>query len=202
MKLATIALAAAICAPVVTAAAPAAHAENGFLDGIDSVRFGVLAHNVRVGNKKNANKEPGVNITGELRWDSPGFLKLIWSPHPYLMASINTEGATSYAGGGLEWDWKFAKNLHFEPGIGYIIHDGEVRSPYPQGSKASEDFSKDHLLLGSRDLFRTNFTLTYDFTPHWAGQLNYEHISHGQILGHGRNQGDDDAGVRLVYRFH
>ncbi|RYI17952.1 MAG: hypothetical protein EON48_09985, partial [Acetobacteraceae bacterium] len=30
------------------------------------------------------------------------------APHPYVMASANTDGNTSYAGVGLEWDWQFA----------------------------------------------------------------------------------------------
>jgi hypothetical protein len=32
-------------------------------------------------------------------------------------------------------------------------------------------------------------------------QAVFEHLSHGQILGSGRNQGLDMAGVRVVYRF-
>ena len=29
----------------------------------------------------------------------------------------------------------------------------------------------------------------------------YEHLSHGQILGEGRNQGLDEIGVRAVWKF-
>jgi lipid A 3-O-deacylase len=28
----------------------------------------------------------------------------------------------------------------------------------------------------------------------------FEHLSHGQILGKGRNQGIDNVGVRVIYR--
>jgi lipid A 3-O-deacylase len=31
--------------------------------------------------------------------------------------------------------------------------------------------------------------------------LIYEHLSHGQILGNGRNQGLDTLGLRVAYRF-
>jgi lipid A 3-O-deacylase len=56
-------------------------------------------------------------------------------------------------------------------------------------------------LLGSRDLFRTTFALEREFGPHWGAQLHYEHMSHGQILDQGRNQGLDYVGVRILRRF-
>ena len=30
----------------------------------------------------------------------------------------------------------------------------------------------------------------------------YQHLSHGQILDHGRNLGPDEPGVRFLYRFN
>lgn len=168
---------------------------------IDSIRLGVMDHNICVTDCKNADKESGVNINGELRFASPDFLKVIWSPHPYVMVSGNTDGNTSYAGVGLEYDWEFADRWHFEPGFGIVWHDGAVRNKFPSGSQAAVDYSSNHVLLGSRDLFRTNFTLTYDLSDSWAIQGVYEHLSHGQILGKGRNQGMDEVGVRLVWNF-
>ena len=55
--------------------------------------------------------------------------------------------------------------------------------------------------MGSDDLFRTSLALTYDFNEDWAAQLMYEHYSHGQILGNGRNQGMDNIGIRIAYTF-
>tara|TARA_R100001086_G_scaffold79771_1_gene38812 strand:+ start:1155 stop:1751 length:597 start_codon:yes stop_codon:yes gene_type:complete len=169
-------------------------------DVIDSARLGVMAHNIKVTDGKNANKEDGVNINGELRFHSPDFLKIIWSPHPYVMASVNSSGGTSYAGFGLEYDWEFADGWHFEIGEGYVIHDGDLDA---EGDTASERaaYGNEHLLLGSRDLFRTNFALTRDFGDEWAGQLIFEHLSHGQILGNGRNQGLDEIGIRMIRKF-
>ncbi len=190
MRLALVAAMAA-AAPL---AAPA-HAQ------VESVRLGVMKHNICVTDCKNADKESGVNINGELRFDSPGFLKVIWSPRPYVMGSVNTDGNTSFIAAGLEWDWEFAKGWHVEPGFGYSIHDGEINNPYPSGTQAAVDFSKDHVLLGSRDLFRSSLALTYDINDQLALQGVYEHLSHGQILGTGRNQGMDELGVRAVWRF-
>ncbi|MDP3739295.1 MAG: acyloxyacyl hydrolase [Hyphomonadaceae bacterium] len=180
---------------VAAVVAPAATAQ------VDSARLGVMKHNICVSDCKNADKESGVNISGELRFASPDFLSWAWSPHPYVMASVNTDGNTSYAGLGLEWDFELGDLWHVEPGFGYVLHDGVVNNPFPSGTQAAVDYSADHVLLGSRDLFRTSLALTYDFSESLALQAIYEHLSHGQILGEGRNQGMDEIGLRLVWNF-
>ena len=84
---------------------------------------------------------------------------------------------------------------------GYVIHDGELESPFPQGNPRGDAFTEDHLLLGSRDLFRTTIALHYEITETWGAELIYEHLSHGQILGSRHNQGLDNIGVRVSYNF-
>jgi lipid A 3-O-deacylase len=187
----------ALAGVAVLLAAPAAAAAGP----VDSLRLGVMDHNICVTDCKNADKEDGVNINGEVRFASPKFLGVIWSPHPYVMASVNTEGNTSYAGVGLEWDWEFASGWHLEPGFGYVVHDGDVNNPFRSGTQEAVDYSNEHVLLGSEDLFRSSLALTLDFSETWAVQAIYEHLSHGQILGEGRNQGLDEVGLRLVYNF-
>jgi lipid A 3-O-deacylase len=175
--------------------APAAQA------GIDEVNVGVVAHNICITNCKNANKEDGPNVDFQVSFDSPGFLHWLGSPQPYVMGSVNVAGETSFAAAGLEWRWQFADHWALEPGVGYAVHNGETNNPHPNGSQAAEDFAEEHVLLGSRDLFRTSLGLTYDPGGPWEVGLVYEHLSHGQILGHGRNQGLDEAGIRFGYRF-
>lgn len=169
---------------------------------IDSVRLGVMEHNICVIDCKNADKESGVNISGEIRFASPDFLGWAGSPHPYVMASVNTDGNTSYGGVGLEWDFEFSPGWHIEPGLGYVLHDGEVSNPYANGTPEAAAFFEDHVLLGSEDLFRTSVALTWDLSSNFALQGIYEHLSHGQILGDGRNQGLDEIGIRAVWRFN
>ena len=57
------------------------------------------------------------------------------------------------------------------------------------------------MLLGSRDLFRSSLALTWDMSNDFALQAIYEHLSHGQVLGTGRNQGLDEIGLRAVWKF-
>ena len=176
--------------------APAATAQ------IDSIRVGVMEHNISVIDCKNADKEGGVNVVGDVRFNSPDFLTWAGAPHPYVMASVNIEGNTSYGGVGLEWDFEFAKGWHFEPGFGYVVHDGDINNPYANGTPESAAFAEENVLLGSEDLFRTSLALSWDVSANFALQGIYEHLSHGQILGSGRNQGLDEIGVRAVWRFN
>jgi lipid A 3-O-deacylase len=169
--------------------------------GVDEIHVGVMAHNICVTDCKNANKEDGVNVEFQVSFDAPGWLDWAGSPQPYAIASLNTAGDTSYAGVGLEWRWDFADGWALEPGFGYIVHNGELDNPFPNGSPESAAFAEEHVLLGSEDLFRTSLALTRDLPGPWEVQVLFEHMSHGQILGEGRNQGLDEIGVRLGYRF-
>lgn len=184
---------AALLTAILTTLSAAASAD------VDEIRFGVVQHNMCVLDCDNADKEGGPNLNGEIVFDSPGFLSLVWSPRPYVMGSYNTAGDTSFGGVGLLWNWDFARDWSFETGVGYVVHDGELTFPYPQGDPRNDPISESKVFLGSRDLFRTTFSLNRDLAGPWGVQVMYEHLSHGQILGNGRNQGLDNIGVRVIY---
>jgi lipid A 3-O-deacylase len=175
--------------------APAAEA------GVDEVHVGVMQHNICVTNCKNADKEDGPNVEFQVSFDSPGFLSWAASPQPYIMASVNTAGETSFGGVGLEWRWNFADNWALEPGVGIVAQDGEVDNPFANGTPEAAAFAEEHVLLGNEVLFRTSIGLTYNFEGPWEVQGFFEHLSHGQILANGRNQGLDEVGIRFGYQF-
>jgi lipid A 3-O-deacylase len=164
-------------------------------------RFGVMAHNIKVIDGKNADKEDGPNLSLEAAFPSPDWLDWAGSPRPYLTASINTAGATSFAGGGVEWDWALGGGWAINPGLGLVAHNGELENKFPSGDPRATAFAAENVLLGSRVLFRTSLGLSYDFDSVWRVQVQYEHLSHGQILAKGRNQGLDTLGLRIAYRF-
>lgn len=180
------------------AALPALAAQAG---PVDEIRLGVTQHNICILDCDNADKEDGPNINGEIVFNSPDILDIIWSPRPYVMGSVNTAGDTSFGGAGLHWNFDFADGWSLEPGVGYVIHDGELSFPFPQGDPRNDPISETTVFFGSRDLFRTSLSLNRDLGEKWGVQVMYEHLSHGQILGNGRNQGIDNIGVRLIYRF-
>ena len=176
--------------------APAAQAQL-----VEEARVGVLAHNICVTDCKNADKEDGPNLSAELVFASPGVLKWALEPRPFVVVSANLSGETSYGGAGLAWNFDFAENWSFEPSIAYVIHNGDTKNPFRTGTEEARIFGEENLLLGSEDLFRTGFALNRDFGDRWGLQLIFEHLSHGQILGNGRNQGLDSLGVRTYFRF-
>ena len=167
---------------------------------VEEVRLGLMQHNVCVTDCDNANKEDGPDLNGEAVFASPELLNIFGSPRPYVIASANTAGDTSYGGAGLQWRWAFADGWAFEPGVGYVIHDGELDFRFPQGDPRNDPISRSKIYFGSRDLFRTSFALNRDVTDKWGVQVMFEHLSHGQVLGEGRNQGIDNVGVRVFYR--
>lgn len=169
--------------------------------GVDEVHVGVLAHNVCVTDCKNADKEDGPAIELEASFDSPDFLNWAFSPRPYAVASLNASGDTSFVGVGLNWKFRLGDKWSLDHGVGYVIHNGETNLPFPAGTPEAAAFTEEHVLLGSRDLFRTTLGLTRDFDGPWSGQLFFSHLSHGQILGNGRNQGMDQFGIRFGYDF-
>ena len=168
---------------------------------VDELRLGVTQHNICVIDCKNADKEDGPNISAEAVFDTPDFLSWAFDPRPYLNASINTAGNTSFYGGGLQWSFGLGDNFAIEPGLGYFLHDGETSNPFANGTPESAAFAEENVLLGSEDLFRTSLALSWYISDAWGAQIMYEHYSHGQILGNGRNQGLDNIGVRLMWKF-
>ncbi len=168
---------------------------------IDELRVGVT-HNFNVEHDSLRDGREGDSVQGELVFSAPEVFGVIGSPRPYLVGSLNTEGKTSFVGAGVLWRWNFAHNWAFEPGFGYIIHNGERDNPFADGTPEAAQFQSEHQLLGSQDLFRVTFALERSFGDHSALQLYYEHASHGQILDRGRNQGLNNIGLRYVWRFH
>lgn len=169
---------------------------------IEEIRVGVVG-NIRSNQGEIVEgKHEGANVEIDLVSSSPDFLNLIGSPRPYAMVSVATEAdGVNFGGVGVLWRWEFADGWAFEPGFGYIIHDGEIDNPFPDNSPEANAFEQDNQLLGSRDLFRTTFALERELGERAAMQIYWQHMSHGQILDSGRNQGLDYVGVRFAYRF-
>lgn len=186
-----------LCSTLLLAAGMAAPAHAK----IEEVRFGVVG-NLRLDEGDvTRGKYGALNAEIDIVSSSPNFLNIIGSPRPYAFVSVPTaDDGVTFGGVGLYWRWEFADGWAFEPGFGYIVHDGEIDLPYANGTPEAAAFGAEHQLLGSRDLFRTTFALEREFGDRFATQLYYEHMSHGQILDKGRNQGLDYVGLRFLYR--
>lgn len=184
--------AAALAALSLTGAASAQ--SSGF--GLEEIRLGIAAHDLT------DHSEDGPQIVGDLMFASPDFLAGVWSPRPFLSANISTQSYTNLVTAGLAWDYGVTDRLSLEASFGLSYNDG-VLEVYPDrdGPVEAQRIKDTRALLGSDWLFRTGFAADYALNDAWSVGVFYEHHSHGQILASGRNQGLDELGLRMSYRF-
>lgn len=170
-------------------------------DGVEELRVNVLVHDVNLTGNGAGGKESGANIQTELVFTSPQFLSWAGKPRPYLHGSLNTNGETNFASAGLAWQQNFGASLYGEIGFGLTVHDGIVDLPANPGDPDRIRLDATRVILGSRALFRSTFVLGVHVNERWDAAVMFEHLSHGQILASGRNEGLDNLGVRLSYKF-
>lgn len=169
--------------------------------GLEEVRLNVLVHDVNLTGNGAGGKEGGADIQGELVFSSPAFLSWAGKPRPYLHGSVNTAGETNFGGAGLSWMQDFSSIFYGEFEFGLEIHDGIVHLPPDPADPKRIRLDATRVILGSRVLFRPTFVLGAHLSERWDAAFVFEHMSHGQILARGRNEGLDNLGVRLAYKF-
>ncbi len=152
---------------------------------ISEISIGALVHDE--GPFSNS-KEDGYDGHIEIRFASPKFLELIWSPEPHIGANINSEGDTSQVFAGLSYEWNLWKGLFAGLSVGGAYHDGETDS----GAADKKD-------LGCHLLFRESFTLGWQLTEHHKIAAIFDHISNAKICDY--NEGLENVGLRYSYRF-
>jgi hypothetical protein len=135
--------------------------------------------------------EGGADLALGYRFAPVEQLRVIGRPAPYLVASVNTAGDTSFAGAGVAWT--IGKGpVYLRPGIGVVVHDGPKLRIDPVTGRHSE--------LGSRVLFEPEIALGYRLSRRVSLEASWMHISQGQIFNGRQNPGIDMIGARLNYR--
>lgn len=169
----------AAAAPLLCLAAPCAAQE---------VFAGIYKHAVDTPLTLNTD-EGGVDFELGYRFPRLKALKVIGKPAPYLIASINSRGDTSFAGAGLSW--KFGKGpLYVRPGLGLIVHTGPSLRVGADGIRTD---------LGSRILFEPELALGVRVARRVAVEASWTHISGGRVFNRHQNPGIDMIGVRLAF---
>lgn len=170
----------AACLLALVAAAPASAQE---------VFGGVYAHGVGTPFTLETG-ERGVDLQAGYRFAPIKSLAAIGKPSPYLIASLNTRGDTSFAGAGLAWT--IGKGpVYLRPGVGLVVHDGPAnRVDFATGT---------HTELGSRVLFEPELALGARLSERWAIEASWVHISHARLFNSRQNPGLDMMGVRMTY---
>jgi lipid A 3-O-deacylase len=135
--------------------------------------------------------EHGTDIEAGYRFDPIEGLSAIGKPAPYVIASLNTAGDTSFAGAGLSW--KIGKGpVYVRPGIGLVVNDAPSYRVDPVTGYRTD--------LGSRVLFEPEIAIGTRITPRLGIEASWVHISHARLFNSEQNPGIDMMGLRLIYK--
>ncbi len=187
-----------VAATMMMAAAPAVRAGE--------VLAGVYAHGV--GTKQS--QEGGVDPLLGYRTDEIDSLWWLGKPSVHVIVAGNTNVSTDFIAAGFNWRFNITHDhrWYVRPGIGlaYTTGKADVGNAFAPGLSPQEMDRRRHISLtridfGSNVLFEPEVALGYQVSEHWAAEISYFHLSNGQILHQGVNQGLDDIGARLAYRF-
>jgi len=137
--------------------------------------------------------EHGTDIELGYRFAPIEGLHAIGKPAPYLIASVNTAGDTSFAGAGLAW--KIGKGpVYVRPGIGVVVNDAPSYRADPATGYRTD--------LGSRVLFEPELAIGTQINARLGIEASWVHVSHARLFNSQQNPGIDMMGVRLTYKLH
>ncbi|WP_184722057.1 acyloxyacyl hydrolase [Caulobacter sp.] len=157
-----------------------------------------------------AGREKGVDVHLGYRTARIESLRWLGRPQAHAMVSINSKNTSNFVAAGLNWKIDLGKpgGFYLRPGMGLAYTDGEAGLPPANAPNLTpeERARRTHLYytridFGSHVLFEPELALGYQVNDRMSVELSYTHLSNGQIFHQGKNQGLDDAGVRLVYAF-
>lgn len=155
-----------------------------------------------------AGRESGADIEIGVRSQRLNAWTWLGRPQAHAFISVNTNGTSDFVAAGLSWPIPIGERFYLRPGLGLAYTDGKAGLPpaNAQNISPAETARRLHLYytridFGSKILFQPELGLGYRFSPRLAGELSWVHISNGEIFHQGKNQGLDDAGVRLIYSF-
>jgi len=163
------------------------------LMGITEVKQGILAHDTGWFGTNREGIGPDYNF--ELMFNSPGFLRKIWSPSPILGLTQTSTGGSSLYYGGLTWDFKLSEKWFFNATSGIAYTNGLTKLP-----KGQVPTSDKKIQFGSEILHRGALEIGWNFYGKDTISLMFSHVSHASLLSD-KNHGMDEFGIRYGYRF-
>lgn len=167
---------------------------------------GAYAHGV--GTKQG--QEGGADFMLGYRTDRIESLPWLFKPALHAFGSVNTEVDTHFVAAGVNWPIAIlgSQRWYLRPGIGLAVTTGEAKigNAFAPGISAAESarrrrLSATRIDFGSQVLFEPELSIGYRINDRWQIEASFVHLSNGQILAQGKNQGLDDVGVRVGYRF-
>lgn len=132
--------------------------------------------------------EGGVDLQLGYRFAGIDALAPVGKPAPYVMASVNAGGDTSFAGAGLSWKLGHGP-IYLRPAVGFVVHDGPSDRVDPASGRHTE--------LGSRVLFAPEIGIGAQVSDKLSVEASWVHISHAQLFNGAQNPGIDMMGLRV-----
>lgn len=173
------------------AAAAVSAAATAKAGSLESLQFGVLAHDV---GPISSGREDGVAVNVEAQFRTPRALMPLLYPRPMVGATLAFDGAaTSEVYAGLAWRQDLAKRLFVATSAAIAVHDGDTQ--FEPGEPLAGDFA----FLGCRALFRFSGEIGVMATDRTSVSAYYSHASNAGLCS--ENEGLDNLGARLGYRF-
>jgi len=157
-----------------------------------------------------AGREGGYDVHLGYRTSKLENLRWLGKPQVHTMVSINSKNTSNFVAAGFDWKIDLGQpgGFYLRPGMGLAYTDGKAKLPPANAPGLSpEELARRTYLyyhrieFGSHVLFEPELALGYQVSDKVSVELSYTHLSNGQIFHQGKNQGLDDAGVRLVYAF-
>lgn len=145
--------------------------------------------------------ENSIGINADIIFEELASLKWALSPQPYVGGLLNLEGNTSYIGGGLLWRQTLGEKFYTDLSIGAVIHNGTTNIEFEGGFQELINRLDNEIEFGSRVLFKPQISMGFRVNKSWAGEVFFEHLSHGGLLGDRRNDGVDNIGAKVAKRF-
>ncbi|MEP0707510.1 MAG: acyloxyacyl hydrolase [Parvibaculum sp.] len=153
---------------------------------VNEVRGGFYAHDMF----GPAHESDGLDLTGEIVFDTPSFLAWAFNPRPRLGGTLNTNGDTSLAYiDPFGWTIDLGESPFFiDASLGAAIHDGRIH-----GSRTGQN------QYGCRWNFHETLSLGYRVAPNLSILTGIEHISNAGLCS--VNDGLTNIGMRVGYSF-
>lgn len=107
---------------------------------------------------------------------------------PYVIASLNTEGDSSFVGIGISRKFDIGP-IYLRPGVGLVLQDQSGVQLDPDTLRRKD--------LGSQVLFEPEIAIGADLSERVSIEASWVHLSHAQLFDSEQNPGVDMMGLRL-----